>query len=77
MSMRSAAGVVFDRQRAACAERDRCLAEKRVLEEKFREAEDENVRLRSDVHAAKLRMRFGETTQPQNPARAQPSPMFR
>lgn len=66
-----------EKQRAACADRDRCLAEKRVLEEKFREAEDENVRLRSDVHAAKLRMRFGETTQPQNPARAQPSPMFR
>lgn len=81
-----------ERVREATGLRDRSLAEKRVMEQKVEELEDECARLRTDLHGAKLRMRFTETAAPAASARAgvpstnpdddvfaaltQPSPMF-
>mmetsp|Transcript_28589 Transcript_28589/g.54009 ORF Transcript_28589/g.54009 Transcript_28589/m.54009 type:complete len:985 (-) Transcript_28589:27-2981(-) len=50
--------------REANGQRDRAIAEKRTLESKIEELEDEVTRLRTDLHGAKLRMRFTETTAP-------------
>jgi len=73
-----------EKLRTATQDRDRSFAEKRVLEDKFRESEDEMVRLRSEIHGTKLRMRFGETVgassgsnmQRGNVDQPAPSPMF-
>ncbi|GMI18797.1 hypothetical protein TrLO_g13330 [Triparma laevis f. longispina] len=50
--------------RDANGQRDRAISEKRTLESKIEELEDEVTRLRTDLHGAKLRMRFTETTAP-------------
>jgi len=58
--------------------RERALEEKRAVEGKMRETEDEIQRLRTELHGTKLRMRFGESTAPIAEAGGigQPSPMF-
>ena len=61
---------------------NKAVAEKKALENKAREAEDEVVRLKAEVHGVKMRMRFGESTAPIDTEAGvfaqlnQPSPMF-
>ena len=63
-------------------ENEKVKAEKRAMEDKVREKEDEAVRLRAEVHGLKMRMRFSEGTAPMSDEQGvfaalnAPSPMF-